>query len=410
MEKTLQQNIYIFYLYRFLSRFYMYMPLFIVVLIHFKLSYMQMSVVIAIHGLSIMLFKLPLKMILTVVVSKKIILFGGEIIKGIGLIGMVVSQGRLEWLISAQVINGIGFALTTSVESSLLYASMQYYDVKANFRQVEARSQGFSFVSVSIAGVIGSFIADIDLMLPIYISAIFSFLSSINILFFSEMLSNKPVIDKKTHTTETTLASSMRKVYPILLYYAFNRAVILTVFVFLFPIFLLQVFKIDIVFFGMILGIFSMTAYIVGHNIERLSKFLIATKLSLWPIVPFFLLLSVFFLISKNIYLLFAVPVLLGFSGICVRPLSVDRVNLLITENRSLVMSRGEQFFGFLNALFVLILGFLLTYSSLMITLYVFCGIILAGMLLVCVYFQTKYTHYDRIDESPVSPSGSSEY
>jgi len=359
----------------------MYLPILVAIFLSFKLSYMEVSCAIAIHGFSIMLFKFPLKYILKKVKSIKKIVFIGEITKGIGILCIAISGGNFYLILLGQLINGIGFALTTSIESALLFNLLKFHNSENEYRSIEAKSQALSFVSCFFAGILGSVVGNTSLSITLYISAVFAIASSFIILSFKEY-----TLSESNNESQETVKEDIRKVSHVLYFYALNRGIIIAIFVYVLPMFLQEVYELNLVFFGIILGLFSLTAFVVGNTIEKISK---AFK-GLWFAVPLFLVLAIVILSLKSIYVLFFVPILLGFSGITVRPISVNYINSKIKSNRGLIMSRGEQYFGLLNAAFIIIFGTLFTYTSLMVSLYVFLGLVVAGSLLIGVYAKVK--------------------
>lgn len=183
-QSDLKWNINVFYWYRFLSRFYLYLPILAIILYNYKLTYIQIGLILATHGLAILIFKAPLGRLSERIPSGKNIIFMGEIIKALGVFSLAVSEGNIYWLIFAQVISGIGFALTSSTESGLLLKTLKAENDLDNYRKIEAKSQGFGFISILISGIIGSVVAKIDNSLALYLTVPFTVLAAIGILFF----------------------------------------------------------------------------------------------------------------------------------------------------------------------------------------------------------------------------------
>ena len=379
---NLSKNIKIFCFYRFVSRFYLYLPILAVILYKFGLSFVSIGFVLAMHGISLMIFKIPLGYIVKKVKSNKKIIFIGEIFKSIGVFGLGFSQGELYILLISQSLSGIGFALTTSTESSLLLDSMKEGGMENNYRSIEAKSQGYSFLSILISGIIGSIIAASNIAFPLYLTVPFSIIAAISILFFHESV-NTPDLNSKVKNSDPQfdVSNGINGVLNLLLFYAVNRAIILTVFVFVLPIYLLKAFDINLIFFGAILSLFSLASILVATNFEKISN-----KFNdiLWATVPVALLIAIAFLIQQNIYFLLAIPVLLGISAAIVRPLAMGKVNSIIKNDNNAVMSKAEQMFGFLNAMFLIIMGILFSHFSLDITLYVFLSsLIIVNVILI---------------------------
>jgi hypothetical protein len=366
----------------------MYLPILAIILYKFNLSFIEISYVLAVHGLSLMIFKVPLGYIMkTKNISNKSLVFTGEIFKTLGVLGLAFSYGNLYSLVISQIISGTGFALTTSTESNLLFAAMKSENIENHYRKMEAKSQGFSFLSILISGITGSIVAAKNITMPLYLTAPFSLFAAITILFFHEPQNTLTKNYNKNKETKI-IKSEFSRILNYLLFYALNRALILTIFVFVLPVFLLKVFNIDLVYFGTILSLFSLTAFLIANNFEKLwLKF---DKNELWIITPSSLFLAMFLLILKIKILLLIIPILLSISASIVRPLTMGKVYTIIKENNNTVISIGEQVFGLLNALFLIIMGYSFSYCELNTTLYILMLIFLLGNAMLMI--STKLT------------------
>lgn len=395
MDKpNLIKNINIFCAYRFISRFYMYLPILPIILFHYGLSYIEISYVLAAHGLSIMLFKEPVGILGKKITSNKIVIFMGEIFKSIGVVGLAFSQDNIWLLLIAQVISGLGFALTSSTESNLLLKAMKAENVQNDYREIEAKSQGLGFISMLIAGVIGSIIAKTNMAMAVYLTAPFSLLAAASILLFHEPAALLSDAIPGEGVSKSNAEVEIKGVIHFLMYYALNRAVIMSVFLFAFPL-ALRASNIDITYFGLIIGLFSVTAYLIGNNFKKVESVFKGSQL--WVITPVALLIAIILLTLENKALLMIVPILLGIAASIVRPLTMGKLNSVIKKNNAAVMSRGEQFFGALNAFILLSIGYAITYSNLLNTLYMLLLLIsLANIGLIVLFkFMRKFSKQD---------------
>jgi hypothetical protein len=271
-------------------------------------------------------------------------------------------------MIIAQVISGIGFALTSSTESNLLLKAMKAENAQNDYREIEAKSQGIGFISILISGVIGSIIAKTNMVMAVYLTAPFSLLAAASILFFQEPVTLLSAIVSEKEKLKIDSRGKISGVLHLLLYYALNRAVIMAVFMLLFPI-ALKISNVDITYFGLIIGLFSVTAYLIGKNFKKVSS--IFKESQLWVITPLALFSAVLLMILQNKAALMVVPILLGIAAAIVRPLTMGKLNAVVKENNAAVMSRGEQFFGVLNALILFLIGYSITYTNFTTTLYI---------------------------------------
>ncbi|MDQ7094870.1 MFS transporter [Desulfosporosinus sp. PR] len=386
MDKTiLKRNNDIFCIYRFTSRFYMYLPILPIILLNYGLSFSQISYVLATHGLSIMLFKEPVSILVKKIKSNKIVIFMGEIFKSLGVLGLAFSQNAFWLIIIAQVISGLGFALTSSTESNLLLKTMKALDAQSEYRDMEARSQGFGFISILISGIIGAIITKNNMAMAMYLTAPFSLLAAVIILLMYEPKTLITNVEIKENELKRKDRGEISGVIHLLLYYAVNRAVSMTVFIFIYPL-SLKLASIDEKFFGLIIGLFSVTAFLIGKNFKRVIS--IFKESQSWFITPTVLLGAILLMILNDHVGLMLVPILLGIAASIVRPLAMGKLNMVIKENNVAVMSRGEQIFGLFNALFLLLVGYSITYSNLANTLYILSLILVLINIIQIILFK----------------------
>lgn len=378
-----RRNIAVFCVYRFMSRFYMYLPILAVVLYKFGLSFIEIGFVIAVHGLSLMLFKVPLGRLARNVSSNKSIIFTGELLKSLGVLGLGFSQGDLLLLAIAQLFSGMGFALTSSTESNLLFTAMKADGAESDYRRIEAKSQGYGFLSIMISGIIGSVVAARSVTLALYLTAPFCLLAAATILLFREH-KTEAVPDEKIEAER----GGPGAVINYLLFYAVNRALILTIFVFVLPLFLLLSYNLDLMYFGAILSLFSLTGFMIANNFEKISGLL--GKKQLWVATPMALLLALGLLLLDTRWVLAAIPVLLSVSATLVRPLTMGKVFALVGENSRHVVSLGEQLFGLLNAAFLILLGCSFSYLSLKATIYLTGSLVVLANLSLLVAIRVR--------------------
>ncbi len=382
------KHVFPFYLYRFISRFYMYLPILAIILIYsMKLSYLSTALILAAHGVAIMVFKTPSGWLADRFPQKRLLILG-ELLKSLGICGLIISGGNLLILLVGQIISGLGFAFTSNTESALLFRIMEFHGEKGSYQEVLAKSQKYLFISLLIAGIIGSILATKNLLLPLYFSAPVNLLAALSLVFLPEPRREPAPSKQTTDKPKVRAWQEISQVQALLVYYAVNRATVLTLFVFVFPLLLFVDGQINLAFFGAILGLYSLTAFLVGNYMAKLSK--LVSDSMLWAIVPLALICSIL-LMTIHFYIVFlVVPILSGIAAAMVRPLVMARVNTQITDNRAAVMSFGELLCGFLNALFLVVIAVLLNYS-INTSLYIVSALVI--LINVAVYL---YTHFKR--------------
>lgn len=382
MDKGLQRQLRLFYAYRFISRFYMYLPILAIIFVRaMNLSYFACGVILAVHGLSILLLKAPTAWIPRRF-SQKGTLILGEICKSLGVLCLAISNGAIAILVLGQVFSGLGFSLTSSTEATLLQQVLEERGAGASFRGLLSKSQSYIFVSVLISGVIGSVLAVNSLLLPLYLSIPASLLAACCIAFLQ--VKPQTVSTPVEQSKEVRPWREIGQALPIELFYAINRAAILTIFVLVLPLLLFTSSNVNLAFFGLILSCFSLPGFLLGNYLERLSK--LVGEATLWVAVPITLLLCIALSLVHVDVLLVIVPALAGIAIALVRPLTMAKMSSVAQQHRAEVISFSEMLFGLFNAIFLLIVAYLLKYS-IDTALYIIAGILLAINILLGLHW-----------------------
>lgn len=354
----------LFYSYRMLSRFYLYLPILVIFLYKQGLSYLFIGIVLASYGIAVMALN-PFVRNLVKLFSVKKVLFIGEWLKCIGIAGIAISQNNIYLLIISQVFVGFGFSLTAGTDSSLLYRWTELTGKTDEYREIEGKSQSYIFMVVLVSGIIGAILAGINLNLPFYMTIPFNFCASFIILF---MFEDKSANGRKSgEGTGVPLGRRQKERFyaknylHVILYYAINRAMIMTFFVLVLPLLLFIKGNINITLFGFILGLFSLTAFFVGRYIKPITG-----KMKdgiLWAGIPLMLMIDGFLLTLSWEGVYFIIPILLGLSAGLVRPLSYDYINQNAGEDRAKAIHLAEFLFALLNSLFLIIIASLFVWN-----------------------------------------------
>ncbi|MWC26881.1 MFS transporter [Paenibacillus sp. MMS18-CY102] len=342
----------LFYAYRIISRFYLYLPIVVIYLLHYDYSYLTIGFILASYGFAVMASK-PIAGWFGRRFSRKASLVAGEWLKCLGILGLGLCHDSLTMLIISQAAIGFGFSFTQGPDSILLGQWTEKYNEQANYRKIEAVSQSYIFLAVLVAGIVGSLFAEIDLSLPILLTVPFNFAAS---LFVMGMQENKSTTNGGGKATAATTASgSIWRFFPVISFYAINRAVIMTFFVLVFPLLLFVNAHISVGLFGIILSLFSITAFLCGKTMGALAK-----KLGdglLWAIVPIALLAASLLLTQTWSWVYYAVPILLGVASGIVRPLCFGYFNKNTGALNAKVISVSEFVFALLNASFLVLVA-----------------------------------------------------
>ncbi len=351
------RQVFLFYLYRVISRFYLYLPVLVVYLIQSNLSYIQMGLILASYGGAVMVLKPVVNWLIGRTSTKKV-LMAGEWLKCLGILGLAVSGSMLPMFIISQVLIGLGFSLTAGTDSSLLLHWTEKYNQKERYRPIEAQSQSYIFIAILVSGIVGAVLAEIHMSLPFFATIPFNFAASLIVLRMEQ--------DSQAPKAATVNQSKPKSSIPweslhVILFYAVNRAVIMTFFILVLPLALFVNTQISIGFFGLILSLYSLAAFLTGRYMTAFSN-RFGERL-LWAIIPISLILSCAAASLTSIWVYLGIPILLGFASGIVRPISYGFMNKLEGDKRGRAVTLAEFLFALFNAVFLILIAVMFEWS-----------------------------------------------
>jgi len=334
----------------------LYLPVLTIIFLKQNLNYFDVSILLFVYYIILALFEIPSGSLADIFGYKHVIVLG-EIFKGIGLLILWLGE-NFQILILGQVFCGLGYVLASGADSALLYSTCTKLNKSDEYKIHESRSHGYVFVSILLAGILGGIVAGYDIKLPLILTVPFHFAAMVVALTFIEF---KDRDRENTRTTFFIRIIDNLKEKPVLLgytaLYAIFRAIILTIFVYIMPLFFFIKMKIDIIYFGLILGSFTLISFNIGRNANKIVA--IAGERNAIFIMIATLFGSILCLIYGDIFGLLA-PALMGISAGLIRPLALWRINeLVISDIRATILSFAEFLYGICNALFILLVGYI---------------------------------------------------
>ena len=320
------------------------------------------------YGLTIMLAS-PLSQKLAGVLKQKQIIAIGELLKGLGIflivLGTQVSRTNFWLPLLGQIVGGIGFSLAISNDSSLLKSIVQSSEDSALFGRIQSETQSRMFISTLLAGSIGGILFDYEAHWPFYASMFANIVAISTILMVSETKDSPQTGSgscscQQNHKELSSCISLSHNQNFWMNYYALSRAFMLAPFVGFLPFFFLNL-QVDFYLFGIVLGLFSVAAFLSAlYSISILEKL---------GILGTILLTSTCMLVSITIFgfsdrfgdSLIAIT-LLGFGSGCVRPLTMRNLDFtnMIAQQRVQLLSLMERRFSIINAVLLILGGFII--------------------------------------------------
>jgi len=359
--------------YRIVSRAYFHLPLVAVFLLMNGYQPLQIAFMLALYGVVAALADLGLGWLkgrLTLAGS----LVVGESIKVVGLLLMVVD---VQWgfVAASQILSGVGFSLTAGVDGALA-SSLRGRETAA---AQESRTQMGMFLISFAAAVLGAFALLVWDRLPFLLSALAALVSMGLVL-----AARLPLRDSR----ERTAVPRSRGRGPGVdaktrfwaMYYSLNRALLLSSYTFLIPLLLFGAYRISIVLFGVLMGIYTLLGLVAARLSPRL-----AGKPVLFVFSSVGLVLGIALLLGDGAVFAACALAALGISGGFVRPATMisltpalERVD---ADQRVRILRGLERNQGLLQAVLLLASGVSLTmFSSIEITI--------SGYLAICVILQ----------------------
>lgn len=383
---SIQKSVRYFYIYRISSRFYFHLPILFPFLFQLDIGVFLTEVLLATYGLSITLASnLNVSTALLKYFKQKYVIATGEILKATGLLliilGTMVSHVNFWLPLIGQVLGGIGFSIAISTDTSLL-RSMIESETEYSFSEIQGQTQSYMFISTLVAGSIGGILFDYEAHWPFYASLIANSvaIASILLVWESEETSSKPL--------EKAMANSVQQKAEFKLdsdqifwmnFYALSRSFTLAPFVGFIPFFFVML-GVDPYLFGAVLSLFSIGAFFSARYSNKLAAAF--SMKFVMPIITGSMLVSMFlFSFFDYFYNYFMVGLiaifLLGLGAGGVRPLSTSnlKLNSLIPQHRTKLLSSMERRFGILNACMLIGGSWLLTEYSFQVLMFNFAGL-----------------------------------
>ncbi|HEV3001447.1 MAG TPA: MFS transporter [Solirubrobacteraceae bacterium] len=361
------------YAYRIVSRLYFHLPVLLVFFLLEDFSIFAAEVLLAVYGLAVTVGS-ALAPRLRGGLPRKWLVAGGEVLKLVGLL-LVVATGEVWAAAIGQAVNGLGYAITQMTDASLLAAVAPSKEANA---RAQSGTQSYMFLAVLVAGVVGAVMFDADRESVFYASMGAALLSA---------LIAAAVREPREEPAAAGGAAAARGVGDLtpdeawwVRYYVTLRAVTLAVFVGFLPYLFFVIIEVSLAWFGVVLGIFSLAAFLGARYAVGLMD-----RFGKPPLTLATLLLSIgsmaVFATEPPLGVALVAMLLFGLSAGGVRPLTMSGLG----GRRGELVPAMERRFGLVNAAILVAGGALLDgtddFQTLMIVLTVAYATALAAFL-----------------------------
>lgn len=357
----------VFYGYRVLSRAYFHLPILWVWFVEDHRVRVWVAAILLATYSATLIFGAPIARRLQHYLPPARSMLVGEIVKAAGLLGLVLSGGNVPGVIAAQLVGGIGYSLAQGPDSVLL-RSLYNDDETTEYSSHESRSMSLVFVSVLAAGVAGGFLYGWVPASPFIASICTSVLAVGAAMIMGRLAAASGMLDRASAAAPGPAAGAAagngdqprRGRQAILtagdwqwmLYYAMVRGLALAAFVALLPMVFFVDLKVHVSVFGVVLGSFSLFAYLSGRYGTRAVKGLPDPLIPLLSAVALAGAFSLF--AAAHIFIVaLAGMALLGTVNGVVRPLAMSRLQSIPKRSaaaRGVAVATMERCYGALNA------------------------------------------------------------
>lgn len=386
-----------FYCYRVLSRSYFHLPILWVWFVEgHGVRVWTAALLLAVYSATLT-FGAPLATRLRGLLPGTRSMLAGEVIKIAGLLGLVFAGGDVAGVVAAQLVGGIGYSLAQGPDSVLLRSLFKDGEA-GEYSGHESRSMSLVFVAVLLAGVAGGYLYTWHPAAPFLASvctcalAIAAALAMDRLAAATGMTGGRPPAASATGSApgdgkaadgragdgasrasaardgngasgqagtpapRPRLASLTAADWQWMAYYAMVRGLAVASFVALLPMVFFVDLRVQVSLFGLVLGSFSLFAYLSGRYGTRVVRSLPDLAV---PLISAAVLAGAFalFAASDEIGLALAGMALLGAANGVVRPLAMSRLQSVPNRSavqRGFVVATMERCYGSFNAVAVI--------------------------------------------------------
>lgn len=138
----------------------------------------------SVFALTMLLLNIPTG-VLSDLISRKKTLILGEIFLSLGVITFAFAQDFSHVIIS-QILSGIGLSTIAGSDSALIYDTLKFFGREHEHKKILSSVQSFILLTMALAQMLGGFMAEYDLRLPVIASIPFTLARLVIALFFTD--------------------------------------------------------------------------------------------------------------------------------------------------------------------------------------------------------------------------------
>lgn len=299
-ETRLDSVVFAFLIYRVVSRFTFYVPIFVVALVVAGFSFLQIGENLFVYGLSTLLAgNLGRRLLETqgpvalIVIGESFKALSNVIIGGAlaGLFGIPKAPVALVAMLVAQFVGGVGYAMAAIGDGSYLSLAAPSMHAQATFQeQAQARSSSAMFISFMAAGIVGALSFRIVPWLPFAMTAGANLLAGLIAGKWLKLARIDPLGDAAETKQDVACSSKTASVkdrekvgvrqrsasYSVrawlaILGYALLRANVIVMQLLILPVLFYLILNIEVVYFGWLFALYTLSGFLGGRLYPILS-------------------------------------------------------------------------------------------------------------------------------------------
>ncbi|MFQ6087910.1 MAG: MFS transporter [Candidatus Methanofastidiosia archaeon] len=376
-----EKNIKYFYLYKTLLNFSLWMPIWVLFLLQKGLSYTQITLMDIAFFATIALAEIPTGAVADLFGRKRSILFG-VLLRSFAIFVFGISKTYPLILVS-YFLWAISITLESGADSAFLYDTLKVLGREGEFKRIMGKSVSLVLLSLGVASVLGGFLGEFDLRIPIFLASAIGFLSSFAVLRFKEPMGERRKMDYLRHIRESVrFISEKSQIKKLMLFYVMLLVGVSIAKVFAQPT--LREIGISVSFIGISYLFFTFTSAF-GSNYSYKIEPILGRRVSLLSL-PIISILAIFAIFTFQKELVLTSYLLLYLISGFAQPVIEDYLNVLISSKRratilsimgmlfSILITPTEIGFGILadslglqKSFFILGVGFALSMSSILV-------------------------------------------
>lgn len=349
-----ESNIWKFYIYKFLSGFFLIAPILIIFYLSTNISYFQLSLIASIGLLTTMLFEIPSGTFADLI-GRKISVSLGMFLVAIQHL-MVGYGNSYSFFLFGAVLGGIGWSLVSGADIALLYDSLKKMKKEKLFQNINGKAKSYRYWGMIIASISGAYIYSKFNNIVFLLNAIIFIIASLIFLTLKET-QTKSKLNLKNQIKH--IQESFKYLFSNSKLLWFNLfSIVSGSFIWIFHDLIRQPYYLNIGFeiatFGILASILTITRSITAANVHFLEKKLGEMK-SMYFIIIFQSLLFAFIGFFQNKFAFLLLIFLYSIWTFQEVVLDSYLQNNMNSKQRATLVSINS----FLNSAFLLI-GFLL--------------------------------------------------